>query len=467
MLSFCSTCALLYLLVNNGLVSDCFIHNSGIPSSKHELSSDKWSLFATKSKLKAVRKFTRDRPKKTRPSAIYPSPTIYYGNVHNHFGAPPEYLAIPVEKTLNILRNGRLSELISMMKRGITGSELSEALSDKPFFSALSDEVSAIKQISEYEACDVSSDLHQYFESILRSPLDYENYVDKFYTVKKLQSYWENRERMLYNLTFKRLFARLKSVAHKLNEAGTPLSEFADPKLWHRYGVFKMVPNCKMAENYLEKHKIALSFDIRSLYYRDVNTNQIKSNFDKFYAELGLKDGATAHTLGEHLTDSTDTQTGINGTASTDTQTGVNGTDATDTQTGVNGAGSTEGGFNLYPDRPGSQETGFSLDEKGRLPGELVDRIVSDLAALGVLDPNAPWSINLSRIDELQEGFASQQAQHAYAIRDFYLSLKYPGYRVESDPYVLGALIPSLYTTYYAYTFYLLSLFLKLLLISI
>ncbi|UKJ87595.2 hypothetical protein MACJ_000030 [Theileria orientalis] len=431
MLSLCCTFGLLYLFVNNTLISDCFLHNSVILDSNHKLSNDKWSLFATKSKLKAVRKFTRDRPKKTRPSAIYPSPTIYYGNVHNHFGAPPEYLAIPVEKTLNILRNGRLSELISVMKRGITGSELSEVLSDKSFFNALSDEVSAIKQISEYEACDVSSDLHQYFDSILKSPLDYENYVDKFYTIKKLQSYWDSREKMLYNLTFKRLFARLKSVAYKLNEAGTPLNEFVDPKLWHRYGVFKIISNCKMADNYLEKHKIAINFDIKSLYYRDVNTNQIKSNFDKFYSELSLKDDANGHTLADHRNEAV----------------APDNADQTDIDN-TNTADSTDDSFTLYPDKPRSQETGFSLDEKGRLPRDLVDRIVSDLTSLGVLDSNQPWSINLSKIDELQEGFATQQAQHAYAIRDFYLSLKYPDYRIESDPYVLGTLIVSVYTMY-------------------
>ncbi|UKK00006.2 hypothetical protein MACK_000071 [Theileria orientalis] len=317
------------------------------------------------------------------------------------------------------------------MKRGITGSELSEVLSDKSFFNALSEEVSAIKQISEYEACDVSSDLHQYFDSILKSPLDYENYVDKFYTIKKLQSYWDNREKMLYNLTFKRLFARLKSVAYKLNEAGTPLSEFVDPKLWHRYGVFKIVPNCKMADNYLEKHKIALNFDIRTLYYRDVNTNQIKSNFDKFYSELGLKDDANGHTLADDRNEAI----------------GSDNTDPTDVENSINTSASTEDSFNLYPDKPMSQETGFSLDEKGRLPRDLVDRIVSDLTSLGVLDPNQPWFINLSRIDELQEGFDTQQAQHAYAIRDFYLSLKYPDYRIESDPYVLESFVNHEYRT--------------------
>ncbi|EAN33264.1 hypothetical protein TpMuguga_01g00020 [Theileria parva strain Muguga] len=384
-----------------------------------------WCLYATKSKLKAVRKFTRDRPKKTTPAAIYPSPTLYYGNVHDHFGAPPEYLAIPVQDTLDILRNGKLSELISLLKSGITGSELSKVLSDNSFHADLTKELNTIKEISEFQNDDVSNDLYLYFEPIINKPEEYEHYVDKFYTFKKLQSYWAEREQKLYNTILRQLFSRLRSIAYKLKDTGLSLTEFANPTLWHKYGVFKPVPNCKMVENYLTKHQIAINFDIKNLYFRDEN-NEIKSNFENFYSKLYKLDDSNT---------TTDTESS-NNTHTNNTDTNIN----TDNNSTV------EDSYSLYDDK-GVVETAFSIDENGKLPSDLVDRIVDDLTDLGVLNPKEPWTINLSRIEELQEQFTSEKSQHAYAIRDFYLSLKFPHYQIETDPYILESYVNHQYRT--------------------
>ncbi|XP_954682.1 uncharacterized protein TA19670 [Theileria annulata] len=396
-------------LYNN--INDKNIYNNSINGGNVH----NWCVYATKSKLKAVRKFTRDRPKKTTPAAIYPSPTLYYGNVHDHFGAPPEYLPIPVQDTLDFLRNGRLSELISLLKAGITGSELSKLLSDNSFHEALSKELESIKDISEFQNDDVSNDLYLYFDRVINKPEEYDHYVDKFYTLKRLQSYWAEREQKLYNTTFRQLFSRLRSIAYKMKDAGIPLAEFANPTLWHKYGVFKPVPNCKMVENYLKKHQIAINFDIKKLYFRDEN-GEIKSNFENFFSKLYKPDDST-----HNSTDNSDNSNSNNNSE-------------------------VEDSYSLHIDKV-IGETGFNVDENGRLPEDLVDRIVDDLSDLGVLNHQEPWAINLSKIEELQEQFTTEQSQHAYAIRDFYLSLKFPDYKIETDPYTLESYVNHEYRT--------------------
>ncbi|GFE55740.1 hypothetical protein BaOVIS_031440 [Babesia ovis] len=81
------------------------------------------------------------------------------------------------------------------------------------------------------------------------------------------------------------------------------------------------------------------------------------------------------------------------------------------------------------------------------LDNVVINRMAQDLKELGIF-PNDEWhTMNVSRIDELQRECSSADAHRAYAIRDFYLTHKYPDYRVVDDPYYLESFVNHRYRT--------------------
>ncbi|AFZ80600.1 signal peptide-containing protein [Theileria equi strain WA] len=346
-------------------------------------------LFASKNQLKGARKFSRNRPKKKRPSAVYPSPTLYYGNVQDYFGAPPEYLAVPVDSTLNLLRNGPLHELLSILHKGTTGQELSKILSTGSFRLDLSKELGQLKTIAKTMSCDVTSDLVIYLERIINSPEQHEHFIDRFYTLNRLHTFWELRETNRYNRMLKRIFLRLRSIAFKMKNVGIPLKDFTTPELWHKYGVFKTLPNNTMVDNYLSKHRVALKCNIKGLYFRNRETNKISSKFDDpdFISTICSGEGTS-----EVVCDEED------------------------------------------------------IEPENHLSPEYIERITMDLKDLKLLSDDCT-KLNMSRVDELQRDLDTLDSQKAYAIRDYYLSWKYSDYSVVSSPYILESFVDHRYRT--------------------
>lgn len=363
-----------------------FYIKSPLYNDSYSIISKRKPLFARTNQLKGARKFSRNRPKKKRPSAIYPSPTLYYGNVQEYFGAPPEYLAIPISSTLHLLRHGSLYRLLSILHSGITGSELSKVLSRGSFRSDLSKELEKLRKIANTMSCDVTSDLVIYLEHIIKSPENYEHFIDRFYTLNRLHRFWELRETNRYNRMFKRIFLRLCSIAFKMKRIGISLEEFTSPELWHKYGVLKSLPNNTMVDNYLAKHRVALNCDIKRLYFRNKDTGKICSKFDdpNFISRVTM------------------------------------GRDNVDT--------------------PELDNDGKTIELENHLSQDYIERIVRDLQDLKVLSEDCA-KLNMSRVDDLQADFNSLDAQKAYAIRDYYLSWKYPDYSVETSPYVLESFV--------------------------
>ncbi|CDR95456.1 hypothetical protein, conserved [Babesia bigemina] len=231
--------------------------------------------------LKGARKSSRRRPKKTTPAKIYPSPTLYYGNIQDYFGAPREYYAVPCADALVVMRSEPMLRLVSMIKRGTTAGELSrEFEQDTAFRKAVNAAVEQLRLIADGQRCDVTRDLVIYFERVVERPSEYPHFVDRAHSIKRLQEFWRRREFVRYRGLFKQVYWRMRQIAGKVNYAGVTLQDFRDPALWRRYGVFKGLPRSSMVDNYLVKHKIALDSDIRDFYFIDGDTDEVRCVLD-------------------------------------------------------------------------------------------------------------------------------------------------------------------------------------------
>ncbi|ORM40476.1 uncharacterized protein BXIN_2157 [Babesia sp. Xinjiang] len=332
-------------------------------------------LFGSRNRLKGARRTHRNRPKKTTPAKIYPSPTLYYGNIQDYYGAPREYYAIPCADTLEVMRSDTMLRMIHMLKSGITADELiHEYEVDPTFRSSLEGVLQRLRNIATGQGCDVTRDLVIFFERVIERPRENPHFVDRAYTLKRLQEFWKRREFVRYRGLFKRVFWRMREVAAKMEYAGVTLDDFRNPALWWRYGVFKGLPRSSMVDNYRIKHKIALESDIRDFYFIDADTQEVRCILD-----------------------------------------------------------------------PGAD--GCKRIRIESLDNRVIDRMANDLRNLGVF-PTGEWhTMNMSRVDELQRECSSDDSQRAYAIRDFYLTHKYPGYQVVDDPYYLESLVNHKYRT--------------------
>ncbi|GIX64145.1 signal peptide-containing protein [Babesia caballi] len=331
-------------------------------------------LFGSMKQLKGARRYDRKRPKKTTPAKIYPSPTLYYGNTQDYFGAPREYYTMPCADALTVVRSEPMLRLVGMLKRGTTAEELArEFEADPSFHTGLRNCLQRLRDIEAAQQCDVTRDLVIYFERVIEHPGEHPHFVDRAYTLKRLQEFWRRREFARYRGLFKQVFWRMREIAAKLAYAGVTLEDFRDPKLWWRYGVFKGLPRSTMVDNYLTKHHIALTSDIRGFYFFDADS-QVRCVLDP---------GAEHHTR-----------------------------------------------------RP-----------IAKLDNRVIDRMAADLRELGVFPTDQWQTMNMSRVDELQRECSSPDAQRAYAIRDFYLTHRYPGYRVAGDAYYLESFVNHRYRT--------------------
>ncbi|KAK1442964.1 hypothetical protein BgAZ_304820 [Babesia gibsoni] len=232
--------------------------------------------------LKGARKYHRNRPKKLTPAKVYASPTLYYGNIQDYFGAPREYYAIPCTDAINVMNGESMVKLIGMIKCGITGEELAQEFdSNSNFHSQLLNDLQRLRNIATSQNCDVTRDLVIYFDRVINQPKENPHFVDRGHSLKKLQDFWRRREFARYRGLFKHIFWRMREIAAKVAYAGVTLEDFKDPKLWWRYGVFKGLPKSTMASNYVEKHKIALNNDIRDFYFIDADTQEVRCMLDE------------------------------------------------------------------------------------------------------------------------------------------------------------------------------------------
>eukprot|EP00371_Babesia_bovis_P000272 XP_001608919.1 hypothetical protein [Babesia bovis T2Bo] len=332
-------------------------------------------LYGSMNRLKGARRSHRRRPKKKTPAAIYPSPTPYYGNIQDYYGAPREYYTLPCDDALSVIRDEPIVRLSKMLKAGITADTLIlEYEQDPSFHASLLSSLTRLRKIASEKNCDSTRDLVIFFERIIEKPAKHPHFIDRTYTLKRLQEFWKRREFVRYRGLFKRVFRRMLEIALKLQYAGVTLEDFRDPALWWKYGVFKGLPRSTMVDNYMLKHRIALESDIRDFYFIDAATKEVHCSLDP-----GADDCAKhpIETMDEHV----------------------------------------------------------------------IRRLSDDLKKLGLF-PNDEWqTLNLSRVDELQRECSSADSQHAYAIRDFYLSHKYPEYRVVDDPYYLESFVNHRYRT--------------------
>ncbi|KAK1940224.1 hypothetical protein X943_000299 [Babesia divergens] len=326
-------------------------------------------------RLKGARKYHRKRPKKTTPAEIYPSPTLYYGNIQDYYGAPREYYAIPCSDALSVINSDAMVRLIGLIKRGVTHEELSrEFESDDNFHARLLADLQRLRDIEEAQRCDVTRDLVIYFERVIKRPKEHPHFVDRAHALKRLQEFWRRREFARYRGLFKQVYWRMREIAAKLTYAGITFEDFRDPSLWKRYGVFKGLPQSTMVDNYITKHRIALNSDIRDFYFIDADTQDVRCVLDEGVSKC-------------------------------------------------------------------RRQPIDSLSQK------VIDRIADDLKQLGIF-PNDEWqTMNMSRLDELQRECSSEDAQRGYAIRDFYLTHMYPGYKVNGDPYYLESFVNHRYRT--------------------
>lgn len=332
-------------------------------------------VYARRRRLKGARQYHRNRPKKTTPAKIYPSPTLYYGNIQDYFGAPREYFAIPCNQALDVLNGPAMSQLIGIIKKGTTADELVKHYNaNKGFFTDLLVELQRLRDIAEGQNCDVTRDLAIYFERVINHPEENPHFVDRGYSLKRLQEFWRRREFSRYRALFKHTYWRMREIAVKVAYTGITLMNFNNPKLWWRYGVFKGLPRSTMVDKYLSKHKVALTSNIREFYFIDTETQDVRCTLDE----------------------------GIDNCQRTPIE---------------------------------------KLDQR------VIDRMASDLKDLGLF-PNGEWhTMNMSRIDEMQREFSSEDSQRAYAIRDFYLTHTYPGYEVKGDPIYLESFVNHKYRT--------------------
>ncbi|GBE61364.1 signal peptide-containing protein, putative [Babesia ovata] len=251
-------------------------HDSPLISASGGTGQRSMRLLGSMKQLKGARKSSRRRPKKTTPAKIYPSPTLYYGNIQDYFGAPREYYALPCADALGVIRSEPMVRLASMIKRGTTAEELSREFElDTTFHKAVKSAVEQLRLIAEGQRCDVTRDLVIYFERVVKRPSEFPHFVDRAHAIKRLQEFWRRREFVRYRGLFKQVYWRMRQIAGKVGYAGVTLQDFRDPALWRRYGVFKGLPRSSMVDNYLVKHKIALNSDIRDFYFIDADTDEV------------------------------------------------------------------------------------------------------------------------------------------------------------------------------------------------